>query len=228
MRSVVEEVLLNGESLHRLVPSHFPPINLFEEVSDPADLEIVFAIESMTNDRLLNEAGDLYLVPQDQWVSGPGSTPLMAAFTHIGFVSRFTDGTQYGVYYAATDIKTAFRETIYHRERFLQATNEPDLEITMRCYVNAQQLPMQDIRGEEYSGFHGEDYAVPQAFAADMRGQGSNGFIYNSVRHAGGICIAAFNPKALTIPRQSGHYKYQWNGKTQRIENVLKVSIISI
>src|SRR6185436_7797330 len=37
---------------YRIIPSRFPPINLFERVTDPADLETVLDIESMTNDRL--------------------------------------------------------------------------------------------------------------------------------------------------------------------------------
>ena len=48
---------------YRIVPSRFPPIDLFEKVADPADLEAVYAIEAMTNDRLRDEAGDLALVP---------------------------------------------------------------------------------------------------------------------------------------------------------------------
>ena len=84
------------------------PINLFEEVVDPDELEIVFALEAMTNDRLLQEAGDLLLVPKEDRISGPGSSPIMAAFTHIGIPSRFTDGS-YGIYYGAKTLKTGLR-----------------------------------------------------------------------------------------------------------------------
>ena len=42
---------------YRIIPSRFPPIALFEAVADPADLEAVFQIEAMTNDRLREEAG---------------------------------------------------------------------------------------------------------------------------------------------------------------------------
>src|SRR3546814_12948939 len=43
---------------YRIVASRFPPISLFEDVADPADLEAVYAIEAMTNDRLRDEVGD--------------------------------------------------------------------------------------------------------------------------------------------------------------------------
>ena len=42
----------------RIVPSRFPPINLFEAVADPADLDAVYQIEAMTNDRLREEVGE--------------------------------------------------------------------------------------------------------------------------------------------------------------------------
>ncbi|MCP3850427.1 MAG: RES family NAD+ phosphorylase [Gammaproteobacteria bacterium] len=226
MPNEVNTVLPDWEKLHRLVPSHFPPIDLFENVASPDELEIVFAIESITNDRLREEVGDLALVPEEERVSGPGSTPVMAAFTHISIPTRFTDGTEYGVYYGARDLNTAFAETIFHREKFLAATNEPDTELTMRCYINKVALELHDVRGDEFESLYTDDYVAPQEFAKEIRAQGSNGLLYRSVRDEGGECVAAFKPKAVTIPVQGGHYKYIWSGKKQRIENILEISLI--
>jgi hypothetical protein len=228
MHNEVSQCLPGWETLYRLIPSHFPPINLFEEVAEPDDLALVFAIEAMTNDRILAEAGQLALVPREQRISGPGSSPIMAAFTHIGTASRFTDGKTYGVYYGARDLKTAIKETVYHRELFLQQTSEPDTELTMRCYANKVALEMHDIRGEKYLHLHTEDYAPSQYFAAMMRANDSNGLIYNSVRHPGGQCIGAFKPTALTIPVQAGHYKYQWHARENKIINVLSIEQVEL
>jgi len=49
MHNEVSTCLPDWEKLHRLVPSHFPPIDLFENVAKPEDLEIVFALESLTS-----------------------------------------------------------------------------------------------------------------------------------------------------------------------------------
>ena len=130
----------------RIVPSRFPPINLFEAVADPADLDAVYQIEAMTNDRLREEVGDISLVPPEDRVSGPGSSPIMAAFTHLNPEGdRFTNGT-YGVFYAGRTIKTAIAETRYHRTRFLQATNEPAQELDMRVYAVDLDAELHDIR----------------------------------------------------------------------------------
>src|SRR3546814_20329988 len=83
---------------------------LFDKVADPADLEAVFQIEAMTNDRLRDEAGDLSLVPPEDRVAGPGTTPIMAAFTHLNTEgSRLKDGS-YGVFYAGLTIATAIAD----------------------------------------------------------------------------------------------------------------------
>lgn len=135
----------------RIIPSRFPPIQLFERVTDPADLEAVMELEGMTNPRLRDEVGDIQLVPPEERVSGPGSTIIMAAFTHLNpNGSRFTDGS-YGVYYAAKELETAIAETKYHREEFMRATNEPRMELDMRVYLVDVDADYHDIRGQNLS-----------------------------------------------------------------------------
>jgi hypothetical protein len=200
----------------RIVPSRFPPINLFEAVTDPADLEAVFQIEAMTNDRLREEAGDIRLVPPEDRVSGPGSTPIMAAFTHLNpDGDRFTNGT-YGVFYAGRTIETAIAETRYHRVRFLQATSEPAQEIDMRVYAVDLDAEMHDIRAkrESHAGYyHPSNYAMSQELALKLRENGSNGIVYGSVRDDGGECAAVFRPRLLSNCRQERHLCYVWDGR---------------
>ena len=182
----MQQLMPEWERAHRLVPSHFPPINLFESVADPEDLDIIFEIEGLTNDRLMDDVGDLRRVPASERISGSGSTPVMAAFTHVGYASRFTDGRD-GVYYAGNSLDVAIAETRYHRERFLSATQEPDTEITMREYISMIQLPLLDIRGDQYVALHHPtDYSAAQRFAHDQRKAGVKGLLYSSVRCAGG------------------------------------------
>lgn len=200
----------------RIVPSRFPPINLFEAVADPADLEAVFQIEAMTNDRLREEAGDILLVAPEDRVSGPGSTPIMAAFTHLNpDGDRFTNGT-YGVFYAGRTIETAIAETLYHRVRFLQATSEPAQEIDMRVYAVDLDADLHDIRAMRESHaayYHLNSYAASQELALKLQENGSNGIVYASVRDDGGECAAVFRPRLLSNCRQERHLCYVWDGR---------------
>lgn len=213
-----------GQTVHRLVPSHFPPISLFEDVADEADFEILYAVESLTNDRLLDELGDITLVEPGEKLLSAGSTPVMAAFTHIGKASRFTSGA-FGVYYGGSSLDVAIAETRHHRELFLASTREPDTEITMRQYINSVIAPIADIRGSDFDGLHLPDsYDASQSFAAQQRHAGINGLLYRSVRLEGGECAAVFKPKALTPTTQGCHLRYVWNGKSQSITHVLEVT----
>ena len=108
----------------RAINSRYPPVDVFEHVADPSDWDALLRLEEMTNPRLREEWGEIARVPPAERPSGPGSSWIMSAFTHIGWPSRFSDGT-YGVYYAARALETAVRETAYHFGRFLGATAEP-------------------------------------------------------------------------------------------------------
>lgn len=213
---------------YRIVSSAFPPISVFEDVLDPADLEQAFLIESLTNDRLREEAGLLNNVAPEDRVCGPGASPLMAAFTHVGQKSRFTDG-QFGIYYCGDSLQTSIAETRYHRERFMRATNEPSMELTMRTYVCKVQQPLDDIR-EGYDDLHQPDpdaYGPAQQFAAERRKARSWGLLYRSVRHADGECAALFRPPAATLPVQGEHLRYVWDGPSQRITQVFTLKAIA-
>jgi len=204
---------------YRIIPSHYPPIDLFERIYEPGEFELAFEIEGMTNPRLRDEAGDIQLVRPGDRVGGPGSTPVMASFTHIGFGSRFAD-RHFGAYYAASTLEGAIRETVFHKERELTAANEDSIELTMRAYIGQVALEMHDIRGPEFKDLHNpdaDDYRLSQKFAGRWRKKGSNGLLYISVRHPGSECIAAFRPKSVSIPVQGPHLKYFWDGDKQRI-----------
>ncbi|MBO1909508.1 RES family NAD+ phosphorylase [Microvirga sp. 3-52] len=202
---------------YRIIPSRFPPINLFERVTDPADLETVLGIESMTNDRLRNEVGSLNLVPPEDRISGPGTSPIMAAFTHLPpYGSRFTDGS-FGVFYAGRTLDTAIAETKYHREAFLRATSEPRIELDMRVYAVDLDAVLHDIRGmrDTMLGIYDpSSYTASQALAIEIRNSGSSGVAYDSVRKPGGECVAIFKPRVLSNCRQERHLTYVWDGSS--------------
>ena len=205
----------------RIIPSRFPPISLFERVTEPDDLEAIFELEAMTNPRLRDEVGDIAMVPLEDRVSGPGSSIIMAAFTHLNPEgSRFTDGT-FGVFYAAADIETAIAETKYHRERFMRATEQDRVELDMRVYLVDLVGDLHDLRGQREACslvYHETNYAAAQHLAKDLRQSGANGIAYDSVRRKGGECAAVFRPPLLANPIQGQHLCYVWDGET--ISNV--------
>lgn len=215
-------VRLRWQKIYRVVASKHPPINVFENVVSARQMEMAWYIESLTNDRLRDENGSAPLVPAEDRIYAPGASIVMAAFTHIGRPSRFSDGS-YGVYYAARSLETSVRETAFHRAKFLGATQEPPGEIDMRAYVGRPLKQVLDVRGIEYDALHDpNDYTAAQAFAKPLREAGEWGLVYRSVRHEGGECIAAFKPQAVSIPIAGAALAYVWDG--ERISKVYEKS----
>jgi hypothetical protein len=208
----------------RIIPSIYPPIGLFDEVADPADLEAVFAVEQLTNPRLRDEVGTLALVPREDRISGPGTTPIMAAFTHPNREgSRFSPGA-YGVYYVADRVETAIAETRYHRERLLRYQDIGPQRLQMRAYVGAVEAEWVDLRGlrPEYPDLYAPDsYAASQPFGQERREEGGWGIAYHSVRWEQGQCLAVFRPAACQPVRQGSHYEYCYDG--HRISHVARI-----
>lgn len=215
---------------HRIIASRYPPIDLFERItSDPSQWEVLASLEGLTNDRLRDEVGDISLVHPSLRVSGPGASPMMAAFTHIGFASRFTDG-RYGVYYAGDSVECAIRESVYHRARILRAERAPPYTLEMREYVATIDASLHDLRPSQWDREHDPDsYLASHALAKQLRDTGSEGLIYRSLRARGHACVAAFRPSAFARgdngdwATQGRHYQYGWDGHTIRVIEMREV-----
>lgn len=210
----------------RIIPSRYPPKNLFERVADDADLETVFAIESLTNDRIRDQRGEIRLVSEDDRRPG-ASAYVMAPFTHYPREgSRFTDGT-FGAFYAARDLDTAIDETIHHRERFLAATNEAPIEVEMRVLRVRLKGELHDLRGLRENHpevYHPEDYSYSRLLGRAVREAGGSGIVYDSVRRSGGECAAVLRPKAILRCQQAQHLAYVWDGT--RISSVYRKKVL--
>src|SRR5690606_21358462 len=118
--------------------------------------------------------------------------------------------------------------TIFHKERFLAATDEPDTRLTMREYISHTALPLDDVR--HIADLHEPDiatYAHTQKVARTYKKAGSNGLRYLSVRYPGGECIACFKPQAIKVPViQGAHLEYFYNAHQKRITHSAKLSEI--
>lgn len=211
----------------RIIPSCYPPIGLFEDVARPEDLESVFAVEAITNERIRQEVGVLDLVPPDERISGAGTSPIMAAFTHPNTAgSRFSPGS-YGVYYAADNEATAVAETRYHRERLYRFQDVGPQRIQMRACSGPIDAEWIELRGKQTDcpGLYDPDsYAASQPFGEARRAEDAWGIIYDSVRRPAGQCLAVFRPRACSPVTQGAHYEYFFDG--QVITHVVRLTEI--
>ncbi|PRD42982.1 hypothetical protein C5748_14250 [Phyllobacterium phragmitis] len=208
---------IQWERAVRIIRSSFPPIDLFEDIADPADWPLLLAAEQKTNPRLMESIGNLDLVPAGRRVAGPGASYLMAPFTHISTdrPSRFSDGA-FGVLYVGDTFETALFETIYHHARFMARTQESaGWTSQFREIVLDIDARLHDIRGKHraYSTvLDPNDYSESQLLGRRLHTAGSDGLIYPSLRRQDGKCVGLFYPDCARHPVQGRHLDYHWDG----------------
>jgi len=205
------------ERATRIIRSRYPPVDLFEDIADPADWELIAAAEAKANPRLSEAMGRLDLVPPHRRVAGPGASAVMAPFTHISpdRPTRFSAG-HYGVYYCGDRYEVALFETIHHHERFMRATSQaPGWTSEFRELVGRLDARLHDLRtdpGAWAAELDPARYLAGQALGGALREAGSDGIVYPSVRYPSGDCAGVFWPDVVAIPVQGRHLAYHWDG----------------
>jgi hypothetical protein len=200
---------------YRLIPSHYPPIGLFDTVATAADLEAVMELAGWTNDRLVPER--LYRLPQSEWVHGrPNSSIVLAAFLHVAPGGSRFNGPDLGAWYASDTVRTAAAEVAHHLRREALAREVPEIRRVYRSYVAQLEGMFVDVRGD--IALHASDsYEASQVFGEAERHAGSDGIVFDSVRHAGGTNAAAFRPSRILDVVQAEHFSITVMATERRI-----------
>lgn len=218
---------LAGEPLqaYRLVNSKFPPIALFDDVADADEFEDLYQIQALTNPRLKNEVGQLELIPRNEIPFGiPGCSYAIAPFTHVNPAgSRFSDGS-YGVLYLAGSMETALAEVQHHQNLYWSNVRQLNYErfvfrgLTCTFAENgmkdATSIPMTD------PVYDPEDYRHSRRLGREVKGAGSVGLRYNSVRKQGNYCWALMTPSPVSSIIQAAHYEMIWNGQITSVNKI--------
>ena len=198
------------------MPTRHPSENLFDRVADEADFEALYALEAMTNERARDALGEIERVPRAQRRYGPGSGPIMAAFTHVNTEgSRFSAG-EWGMFYAAKERDTAVAETRFHHARFLAATRQGPLHLPMRLLSVAIDAKLHDLRPAgvvPQAVFDPADYAAARDLGARLRAEGAEGVVYPSVRRPRGQCAGLFTPRGASRCVHAAILLYAWDGE---------------
>jgi hypothetical protein len=194
---------------------------LFDRIAAPEDLEAITELEAWTNDRVSTELGILHVLPRDEWVVGqPMASVVMAAFCHPRPGGGRFSSPDRGAWYAGRAVETSLAESVYNRTRELAEVGQFDTRVQMRLYHADFRATFHDIRDERrrFAPLYDPDsYTASQPFARELLAEGSNGVVYQSVRHAGGECIACFRPKLVLDVRVAAHYEFEWHGKREPV-----------
>ena len=193
---------------HRLIPSQFPPIGLFDTVATTADLAAVMELVGWTNDRLVAER--IARLPRDEWVVGvPNASIVMAAFLHVAPGGMRFNGPELGAWYAADELRTAAAEVGHHLRRETVARNHATMTRTYRAYTAALSGDYLDIRGRQAvrpDVYASDRYDASQQLGEAVRASGGAGLIYDSLRRRTGVNVVAHRPRNITDIMQTDHF----------------------
>ena len=205
---------------HRLIPSRFPPIGLFDTVATAADLAAVMELAGWTNDRLVAER--IARLPREEWVYGrPNASVVMAAFLHAAPSGMRFNGPALGAWYAAASLATAAAEVGHHLRREAVARGLADMRRVYRGYTARLAGAYRDLRGARSAHpdlYASESYAAGQAFGEAVRASDDAGIVYDSVRHRAGVNVVCYRPHAVADLVQSGHFEIAIAAADRRIE----------
>jgi hypothetical protein len=211
---------------HRLIPSQFPPIGVFDTVATTADLVAVMELVGWTNDRLVADRIDR--LPQSEWVHGvPNASIVMAAFLHVAPGGMRFNGPELGAWYASDDIRTAAAEVGHHLRREAVARSMATMSRTYRTYTATLLGDYLDIRGQQLTRpdlYASDRYVASQKLGEDVRASGDAGLLYDSLRRRNGGNAVAHRPRNITDILQTDHFEITVLA-TSRMIDVRKLSL---
>ena len=208
------------QPVHRLIPSRFPPIGLFDTVATAADLAAVMELAGWTNDRLVAER--IARLPQAEWVYGrPNASIVMAAFLHVGPGGSRFNGIDLGAWYASAALVTAAVEVAHHMRREAVARGVASMQRQFRQYSARVLGAYLDIRGAQgalAAVYAPDSYAAGQVLGEQIRASVQAGILYDSVRHVSGVNVAVHRPRNVVDVVQADHFEVRVAAASKRIE----------
>jgi hypothetical protein len=215
-------VALDWAQSFRVIHSRYPFVGIFDRIADPKDLELLAALERRTNPRVLDEAGAIALVRPEDRIVGPGTTPIMAAFTHTQ-PNRFSDGS-FGTYYATRQLGAAVAESRFHVELFYRATREVSADIDMRAYCARIAGKFDDLTSSSSDDprLDPNSYVASQRYGVRVYEENLvDGILYPSVRdEEHRSAVACLRPRVISNCYSCSYLLYRWDATLQRIVDV--------
>jgi hypothetical protein len=191
---------LSGAKAWRLIPARVPSAGLLARVADPADYDLLNALEAQTNRRIQ--------------AFGHAKVYVAAAFAYSlgGTPSRFNDGT-WGTLYVGLEAEPALEEVRFWQARYLKGDRAPATRLDFRMLSGALEGAFLDLRHAGHRAeFDPDSHGASQAFARAHRQTGP-GLAHPSLRAPGGSCVVGFRIDTVRDLKHHHQVVMAWDGK---------------
>lgn len=214
-----QEQIIEPKTVRLVASARLQPPSLDPLVDTDDEMDQLVSLELATHGRLEAKARGLPdLDPRELVFGVPNETFINAAFCYTRPGGNRFNGEGRGAWYASRKARTSLAEVSFHLTRALAETglyeNTTDYAELFADFIgNFQDLravnPTPDCLKEN------TDVAYPagQQLAKDLMDENQvYGIVYPSVRHSGGVCLAALYPSVVQNVRQGGLWRLTWSG----------------
>lgn len=195
----------------RLIPSRFPPVNVYEGLVANDRLEEIVAVENLTNPRL-RSLDRLQKAP-----TGAGNAdPKLQNWNLAPFAYGNPDGSTFfgedrPCLEIALEQQTALAVSVAKRQSFMEATNEAAIGLDMRMLCTPVSGIFWDLREAAWSLSD-----LDQTKRYELGGQmpaNAQGILFRPAERPTGTCLAILTGDVLQRSQQTVHFRYVWDGR---------------
>ena len=205
---------LDGQ-FHRLIPSRFPPVPLYERLGPPEVQAAAEVFEALTNPRLRAMERLAQEGPSSVQSGGPQNWN-MAPFAYPNPEGTTFLSPAYKVLELVEGLMPALVVAVERREAFLGGSKELAIDVEMRALIHPVKGRFVDLTGSPFEG----DQAKRWAIGAELFETEVHGIVFHRPDLPGVRAVTVFDQAALGRAVQSDHFKFVWNGEAvQKIGN---------
>lgn len=200
-----------AQRCYRLIPSKFPPIDVYRFLESDEIKDAAVRLESLTNPRLAAK-GRLGASPNPTERS-----PRLQNWNHAPFAYPNPEGSRYlgpefGVMDVALNEQAAMRMAVLRRETFLRRTKEAAAGYDMRVLGTPVRGRFADLTSEPLDMPRDSRWAKGKQLHASR----IDGIAHRLPDAGRATFLAIINPEIIELSEQETHYRFVWDGKSIR------------
>lgn len=199
---------------HRLIPSRFPPVPLYERLGSRELQAAAEACEAKTNPRL----HALERLAQEGPAKAVGARIQnwnLAPFSYVNPEGTTFLNSSHKVLELVAGIGPALAVAVLRREAFLGGSEEPPLQIEMRALVHKVRGQFIDLTGVPFEPDRDQRWALGGMLYRDAP-EDVHGLVFLRADLGGARALTVFDGRALGAAMQLDHYRFLWDGHAVR------------
>lgn len=196
------------QDCYQLIPSHFPPVDVYERLELPELRAAALELEQRTNPRLA-------AMKHIETPPKPGGSDAnrFQNWNHAPFVYKNPEGSRfvgptYGVCDMAIDLTAALLFSLLRREEFFSRTNEEAMGQDMRVLRRRVAGTFTDLTTLDPTLAQAERWKIGQKLCDE----GATGIIYYRPEFGKHRFVSVFDGAVLGRAVQGAHYRFVWDG----------------